>query len=318
MSDAPPPPPPPPGWQPRPPGWQPPPPQQPGTHNPPPQQGAYDPTRAQPTPQYRQYPDQRLYEQVTQPIEPRKKPPKWVWWVGGFVALVIVGAFIPNADEEPGSGEATAAGESDEAVESEEIDDSPTETTEAEPPTTRPPTTQRTTTTRPTTTMDLNTEVALAICDTITEFLDENPDARVIDVIRFGTDWREALTNNGFDPSDIGQKVVSTCQNGYNNEVVLAYGGFGPLVDALDYTLDRGTCGPRGDYGGVLTMSGAADGKYSVELELKYVANGVVEHQTSEYVDVEPGGDGVAFEFFLPSVPVGGDCEVSLVSVRPA
>ena len=257
--------------------------------------------------QYRQYPDHQLYHEISQPAKDKKGFPRWVWFIGGLIVLLIVGALISEADDDAGADEEVAA------VDDGDDDGEGTETTGLDPPTTQTPTTQSTTTT----TTDLDTETANLVCDSFTEFLDENPDARVIEAIALGAAWRDALIDKGYDPSKIGRKVASECRNGYNNEALMAYGGFGPLVDAVDYTLDRGTCGPRGDYGGVLTMSGAEGGKYSVELELTYVAAGVVEHETSEYVDVERGGNGVAFKFFFPSVPSGGECEVRLVSVQP-
>ncbi|MDH3193841.1 MAG: hypothetical protein OEM40_05925 [Acidimicrobiia bacterium] len=91
----------------------------------------------------------------------------------------------------------------------------------------------------------------------------------------------------------MGRKVASKCRNGYNNAANMGYGGFGPLADAVDDTFDRGTCGVRGDYGGVLTMSGTGGGKFT-ELELTCVSNDIVEHQTSDYVDVERGRRGAA------------------------
>ena len=114
MSDAP--HPPPPGWPPPSPGWRPPPPHESGTDNPASQQDGHDPTRLLPTPQHRPFPDQRLHEQVAQPAEPKKKPPKWVWWVGGFVALTIIGALLSDTEDDAGIESTTAANEDQDTV----------------------------------------------------------------------------------------------------------------------------------------------------------------------------------------------------------
>ncbi len=199
------------------------------------------------------------------------------------------------------------------AVESEVVDEESREPNETTPP----PTIRPTTTQRPTTT-DVDLETAQIVCDSTTEFLDENSDARVIEAIGFGTAWREALVEKGYEPSTIGERSPRRAGTATTTRRSWDMAGSAPWRTPSTTRSIDGMCSARGDYGGVLTMSSVSGGgTYSVELELLYVAGNVVEHQTSEYVHVEPGGNGVAFEFYVPDVPAGGECDVSLVSVRP-
>lgn len=177
-----------------------------------------------------------------------------------------------------------------------------------------PATTSSTTTTS--TTFDPEASLVEAVCTDFTTLLDENPDLRVGEAESFSISMRETLEDNGWDTALIGRRIVDECNNGYNNDAIMGYGGWGPLADLVTYTLDRGSCSSRGDYGGVLEVSGFGS-TYSVALELTYIADGVVEHSTTERIDVEAGGNAVAFEFFMPSLPAGGTCEVELVSVAP-
>lgn len=156
-----------------------------------------------------------------------------------------------------------------------------------------------------------------AACNDITETVEQNPNMSVATALRYGESIKEQLEDLGLDAQQIANRISGECDNSLNNEVILGYGGLGPLANRVKYQLDRGTCAPGGDYGGTVTMTGTG-ATHTVRLELVYIRAGVIEHETVERIDADPGGAATAFEFFLPnSAPAGGACEVELTAVYP-
>jgi len=154
------------------------------------------------------------------------------------------------------------------------------------------------------------------VCDDIKRLLDDNPNLRVASALSYGASLKGELAALGSASADqVVKKVSRDCKNGYNNDAILGYGGIGPIADRVDYDLNRGRCAPGGDYGGTVSMSGGGQ-SHTVQLDLTYTRSGVVEHDTTERIDVKPGGAATAFEFFMPSsAPAGGECDVELIAV---
>lgn len=216
MSDAPHPPPPPP------PGWRPPTPHEPGTYNPAPQQGGHDPTRVLPPTQHRQYPDQRLHERATQPVEPKEKPPKWVWWVGGFVALAIIGALLPDTETDTGE-ESTAA--------IDEVEDTVEDTTT---------TTESTTTTEPSTSSSIDAAVEEQIEEELQLTDEEEAAIRGLAVEMLLRDkWPNLGEQYSIDPAPIDTLSDEVCEafRGVDSQdeaavmVALVYSDLPPILE---------------------------------------------------------------------------------------